>query len=1291
MARKIYLKKEWQQKQWSKVRDSADPRYTKEVNVNLPIKDLFEGLGRTKEFFQEIKDFKINLEKEVRNLDKKNKKYPSSIKNKLEKIEIHTRAVIESLDFLSKDSALYLPFNKIPPRVDRIFKYNRAIYEIVNNQEQKEIEEAEAKRDKKTNTNLDYRRDSEYLSSLKYLQSDLRKLSSILSDVDVLSKSLKAKLSNDPFILLLGNAGMGKTHLLCDLTLDRLSNDYSTIMVLGEEISKLSSPIKGILKARNIREDELSFLREINKYGEQKRRRVLLIIDAINESDIAGWKKNLREFKNKVREYSWVGIVLSCRTPFENIIVPKKLKIHREYHRGFNEYEFEAMKAYFKHYKIPLPEVPLLISEFSSPLFLSSFCKTAISLRGGRRKVAKKVKDIALGQTGMTTILEDFYDSKQKEIFKKHETEFKGIVSNDWLWDKTSGKECLIKFLAKAMANNKKEFLELNECLKLITAFLQNKYNKQVYKSVLEMLVQHGVVIKDLSYSSENSNYIEVIKFPFQKFSDHLVARYFLENYLDINKLKKSFSPSSPLGDLFKDENSIYSRANLAEAIIVEFPERVKRNRRVHEKDIIDYLPKDIRNLRIFREIYISALYWRKPDNFNDLSGSIKKSTIAYFNDVLLRYKDSKKSLLGLFITTAVKPRHPLSFKSLSNWLTKMTLPRRDIFWTEYLRSSYATDPAFRLLNWIEEHDIGKISEEHAEAVITILSWFLGSTSHSLRNRATKCIYDVGSIHPKICFQHTVRTFSVNDPYVQERMLASSYGVSMKFSNKAHKEFDKHIADLAKNIFDSFFSTKAVFATTHIYIRDYARGIIELALYKKLISLNRTNIKRIRPPYKKGGIRSWGRSIDKDDKKYRDGNSPMGMDFANYTLGRLVNDRNNYDFTNKDYVKVKENMFWRLYQLGYSLDLFGDIDKEITSSQRLTRGDYPGKVDRYGKKYSWIAYNELWGYRLDTGDVRPMYKGDSFRESNFDPSFPLLIPQKYPVDVNLLRGPKDMKNWLKKSNIPDIKKYIKVNFKPDKNTWVLIEGTIDNLSESTSKKNSVFIEGIFVDKKYKNRLKKFLKAEEWLDNYRIPDNEEVRAEYLGELGWHPDYNSPNKVLPAKFVIGYRKVKLSKREKEFRSWSFKYLDNEEKKVEMPEYRDQAIYIKINISRPARYCHAKDYRYTDFENTLGLYIPSNNTIKKLELYKDPETFNFNDKEGKLATISVNEGRQYKTHKNLLYIRKDLLKEIKKKYKKDFFLCAWGERQYWPENFDSSRRAEFTSIYQSRKNQHIQFIDL
>lgn len=89
------------------------------------------------------------------------------------------------------------------------------------------------------------------------------------------------------------------------------------------------------------------------------------------------------------------------------------------------------------------------------------------------------------------------------------------------------------------------------------------------------------------------------------------------------------------------------------------------------------------------------------------------------------------------------------------------------------------------------------------------------------------------------------------------------------------------------------------------------------------------------------------------------------MDFENYTLGRLVPDRGNYQDDHAEYQGAKKQVMQRMFDLGFRDETFEEVDRWIAWSQPGGRQDDAGKIDRYGKKYSWIAFFEMYGVRVD--------------------------------------------------------------------------------------------------------------------------------------------------------------------------------------------------------------------------------------------------------------------------------------------------------------------------------------
>ena len=80
---------------------------------------------------------------------------------------------------------------------------------------------------------------------------------------------------------------------------------------------------------------------------------------------------------------------------------------------------------------------------------------------------------------------------------------------------------------------------------------------------------------------------------------------------------------------------------------------------------------------------------------------------------------------------------------------------------------------------------------------------------------------------------------SVDDPYVLERLYAAAYGCAMRSKNK------DEIINLAVVTYDLLFKNGT--PPVNVSIREYARGLVELALYYNP-GLN-IDVNKIRPPY----------------------------------------------------------------------------------------------------------------------------------------------------------------------------------------------------------------------------------------------------------------------------------------------------------------------------------------------------------------------------------------------------------------------------------------------------------
>ena len=304
----------------------------------------------------------------------------------------------------------------------------------------------------------------------------------------------------------------------------------------------------------------------------------------------------------------------------------------------------------------------------------------------------------------------------------------------------------------------------------------------------------------------------------------------------------------------------------------------------------------------------------------------------------LFEHQQNHEPFIRLAEATVAHIDHPFNASFWSKQLRALPMQERDLSWTEYMRPKVESFEK-RLLHFEKtcqsDQELSDISEKCLHLLAEYIMWVLTSTRRPLRDKATRALYWYGRRFPQEFLDLVIESLSINDPYIPERMLAATYGVAMARQYDFQDDsFTREMLPLyGRKLYETMFKPNARHSTTHILARDYARRTIDIALIHHPDLLTADEKRYITPPFTEGGIREWGESEDRDAGGYRDGNLPLHMDFENYTLGRLVKDRRNYDSEHDEYKRVRANIFWRIYDLGYSLDSFGEIDKWLSRRQ----------------------------------------------------------------------------------------------------------------------------------------------------------------------------------------------------------------------------------------------------------------------------------------------------------------------------------------------------------------------
>lgn len=105
--------------------------------------------------------------------------------------------------------------------------------------------------------------------------------------------------------------------------------------------------------------------------------------------------------------------------------------------------------------------------------------------------------------------------------------------------------------------------------------------------------------------------------------------------------------------------------------------------------------------------------------------------------------------------------------------------------------------------------------------------------------------------------------------------------------------------------------------TTHNAIaRDCALGCIEIARLMNKNCIQKQYVKYLKPPF--SHIKSPFKNPKRITKKKIEAVKPaIHMDFRNYTVGRLIPDRGNYQDKHPQYQAVLKQIKGRMYDLGY--------------------------------------------------------------------------------------------------------------------------------------------------------------------------------------------------------------------------------------------------------------------------------------------------------------------------------------------------------------------------------------
>lgn len=780
-----------------------------------------------------------------------------------------------------------------------------------------------------------------------------------------------------PVWVLTGEAGTGKSHLLANLAEKLLADGRACLLMVGERFASnavLAEQIPGLLHWDWPLRDLLACL---SMQAVITGKTALLIVDAINESPVRGfWRRELPQLIALMQEFSGVRLLISCRTDCLDSTLPSGVRTDQNTirHQGFDLQFHEALQAYFDGYQVVSAQYPTLNPEFQNPLFLKTLCE------------AYQGKVLPVGPVTFVGVLDAWETRVAEDIEMKLDCPQRAT-------------QRAIGEIVKALAQSDAKRILVDTAERIcLNYFSDQSASHSLYRHLNSEGLLQEVEIQGEAW----------VRLQYERFSDVRVAQMALKNFTTkaqwLVYWLTVFLPNRMNGDFLdwgaEPELTAYALL-LPDAIGVELIEcpigMVVRDHWARQQA-----------KRMLWDAWLGALPWRtlSPDD----------QKIPHLFAAWVNQADDLRTVWERLFQFACIPGHPLNADRLHKYLCKLDLPDRELKWTVPLAKENPTDQTEGsvvgpFMYWADAA-AGKASDEQVRLAVQVLLWLTSSPNRELRDLATDVAIRVlvgCKQSGTICLRLLESFWTVNDPYVKERLLAVMCGVLPRLSEQNAKP-------IAEWVFSQFWQVGEV--PPHILQREYAVFVVRHACETGLLPLEHLALLEQWPQKAKPAV--WTEKqvdlYDKDSAYASIAHSlrPEEMggygDFGRYVMGGAVHqfvDGERAEPTARgigrggeehDARFARRYIWQRIIELGWTPERFSDFERGLGYSSRMGNGK---RIERISKKYQWIGLHEYLGHLSDAllyrewgAPPRPLRGAWELHERDFHPELALGAGQR---------------------------------------------------------------------------------------------------------------------------------------------------------------------------------------------------------------------------------------------------------------------------------------------------------
>lgn len=1001
-----------------------------------------------------------------------------------------------------------------------------------------------------------------------------------------------SRLLRTNFIAILGGKGTGKTFLSAELTKPTESNPAGVLLLANKLGRKgtIDDLVRYLPKVGTSRIDEL--LESVNAAGERSGVRIPVLIDGLNESDDPReWKELLASVRPILEHLDHVVLAVTLRGYVSEQCLPtdtEKIDLS-----GFENCIAHAMDVYFDYYHIAVDQVRIPARRFASPLFLRFFCEAT----NPTRKESVKLESVP---TTVNAVFQMYLDTTAQRIADRIGWRSDDVVS-------------AVRKLAMELWETNNRMLPFDRVRELL-----GEQSGKWDGTLTQALEQEGIVFRDQTWEEK-----EEAGITFDGFAGFCIADAIITG---------------------KDETELTTFCQ-SESVQQKFSGDFQVSH-PFSRDILSALtaliPTNYFGVHAWTQMQGDARKVCLIETANGDRQFLDGVTLSELQDLARR----ENSLYVRLHETAMESEHPLNADFLDQTLLPMDLADRDLVWTEWLRRNGQTFISQNAI-WQKQFRSSKaMSSERARLLLLWSKWLLASTVHDLRDSATEIIVQIGKQHPSLVFVECFRNLYLNDQSIVARLFTSAYGVCLA-NQTLPLEFVSCLNEFLRKLVSRFNNEPYPPCFSHWEVREAIRDIVEFALQfslevpSELRDIFALTGHRFSVPF---------RDLHDDVQKHAVGEHRLGMDFENYTIGRLFRDRRNYDFSHAAYsdsvTRIRQHAWW----LGLSRSEFSGIDDEI-ARMRHDRYRKRPDVERYAKKYGWIAfYNEV-GRLDDNGSLMP---GD--RDSlgvpgpEIDPSFPQK-PPPLPLVIptwSQLGSNDDDENWMGSQMVPIPDELWQTDsLYKQGGPWLLAHGWLNSRCDETHREIFGFVRTCLVPNDLVPAFVHAIESKEYLGNSYLPDEPYDYCMYAAEIPWSDRFENCDDL----------------------ECDSRYSDT----IVSPQ--GTSIPLEILTHR-----YQFEGKRTGSVVASGYSMPSRDFSREFGLTGWLSHLFQCDCSNRLASLTLSAPNGF-SDGNLCYIREDLLRQYASARECGIVQVAWGERNILRDSLHDRERPEWLEeIYAS-----------